>query len=1311
MKRFWERHVGALVAWLVVIIVALVAMPDSTRLIREYGQTKIPAAAQSQVASVMQDHWGRGQGNTRQVVVVFNNGKHQLTTAQKDNIAQTVKNLRTNKQHYHIKSVTAATDNSATRKQLISKDKSTQLVQLMVSKKDTVRQMNTDITKAAKTAGVKTYITGSDILTDSFSQATEEGIKKTEVIAAIFIFIVLIIVFRSPIVPVISLLTVGISVVTSLSVVMNLVAHFGFPLSSFTQVFMVVVLFGIGTDYNILLYDQFKAELSKGLDSVAATRNARRVAGRTILYSGSTILIGFTALALAKFSVYRSAVGVAVGVAVLLLVLLTLNPFFMATLGRRMFWPIKTFKGNSNSKLWHGLSKNSVRHPFIALGLVLLVTLPFLFTYNGQLNYDTLDELSDSLPAKQGFKVVQQHFSKGTAEPSTLYIQGDKKLDQEQYLKVIDQITRKLQKEPGVKTVASVTEPGGSKIEALYADNQLGTVTSGMKTAGKGLKTVNSGLNEASDKLGQSNMASGLSSVQQLISGTDQLVTGSKQLTSGTGQLASGATTLSNGLGTLNSSTGTLASGVNQLTSGAYVLQNSVGQYTNGVSQLNSGLSQLAGSSDQVTNGVQSLVSQSRQLPLAVAGLTAYNNSIASGVSEINNALAANQSKLAALSSAQSQLQDLSSRSANLKKEVDAAKTIEPQLSKMLTLLDSLQSTKTDISALQTKASALESTQATLKTDLQQIGERDNAAATADKSVIAAAQTILDDSTATTASKTQAQAIIKTANASLTNNLAANGDTLTQLQQQASQTQLPDLSGLTTLADQLPSDSEISSLKSQLSGMQTMLDNADSLLDQTSNLASAASGLSDLQNQMATLTQSLAQLQTAANQASSVATQLNAGVNGSGVNTTDQNTINATIDQSQMLSQINQLAAGLQQYTGGVDSVASGAAQLNANSAALTSGTKQLAGGLGTLNNQVPTLTSGISQLNSGATQLASGANQLNAKSPQLTAGLIQVDNGQRTMYTTLQGLVSQMQTLHNGLVDASGGLTKIGKGVTSADKYLTGLQGSAAAKNFYIPANVLHGKTFNAAIKSYMSANKHTTKMTIVLDSNPSSAKSMARIDSLQSEVQNELKGTPLSGAKVAIGGQTASISDTHHIASSDFLRTAAIMLIGILLALMVITRSILQPFYILGTLLLAYVTSLSLTRWFSSAILGQNMLTWNTPFFSFVMLVALGVDYSIFLMMKYREFGLTDGTPSKRIIAASGVIGAVVISAAIILSGTFAALIPSGVLTLIQVAMAVIIGLVILVIILPVVISAAIRLTYPLSDKLNDNIKKRKH
>ncbi|PWQ83296.1 hypothetical protein DKY64_22830, partial [Stenotrophomonas maltophilia] len=82
---------------------------------------------------------------------------------------------------------TAASDNAAAKKQLISKDKSTQLLQLMVGKNQTVANMTKNITAGAKTAGVKTYVTGSDILNDDFTQETEAGIQKTEIITVIFI--------------------------------------------------------------------------------------------------------------------------------------------------------------------------------------------------------------------------------------------------------------------------------------------------------------------------------------------------------------------------------------------------------------------------------------------------------------------------------------------------------------------------------------------------------------------------------------------------------------------------------------------------------------------------------------------------------------------------------------------------------------------------------------------------------------------------------------------------------------------------------------------------------------------------------------------------------------------------------------------------------------------------------------------------------------------------------------------------------------------------------------------------------------------
>ena len=82
--------------------------------------------------------------------------------------------------------------------------------------------------------------------------------KRTELITVIFILVILIVVFRSVVTPWIPLLTIGISYLTAQSVVAYLVEYMDFPLSTFTQIFMVAVMFGIGTDYCILLISRFR---------------------------------------------------------------------------------------------------------------------------------------------------------------------------------------------------------------------------------------------------------------------------------------------------------------------------------------------------------------------------------------------------------------------------------------------------------------------------------------------------------------------------------------------------------------------------------------------------------------------------------------------------------------------------------------------------------------------------------------------------------------------------------------------------------------------------------------------------------------------------------------------------------------------------------------------------------------------------------------------------------------------------------------------------------------------------------------------
>ena len=1289
-----KRYIVQAIIWVVLLIASLITLPNINQLVREKGQIKLPSDLTSQVADNIQNHWGRHEDNTRQVVVVFNNGDRKLSANQQDNIDATINSFKHQEKKYHIKSMTAPNENKYTRAQLISKDKTTEILQLNVDKNITVAKTRELITKGAKTPGVKTYVTGSDILNDDFISETQEGIKKTETITIVFIFIVLALIFRSPLTPIFSLLSVGISMLISLSVVMNLAKHFNFPLSNFTQVFMVVVLFGIGTDYNILMFDQFKEELSKGLSPLQATRRSLRIAGKTILFSGSSVLIGFSTLGLAKFSIYRSAVGVAVSVAILLLALLTLNPFFMAMLGKKIFWPSKKFNGSSTNKMWHNISKTMVKMPFIGLIVTALCALPFLLSKGSPLNYDTLVELNDSVPAKQGFKVVQKHFSKGTAEPTTLYIKTDHPVDNEKDLKEIDELARQIQAVKGVKTVATVTEPGGSKLKELYVNDQLKTVTNGTKDARKGLSQISNGLDGANSQLKGANIQAG-------VDGAKKLYDGSQQLQAGANTLANGASTLGNGMVTYANGVYTLNNGMSQLAAATGGLGSGVDALYNGANALNSGLATLNSKTGALSSGVNKLVDGSNQL---VNGSNEFANKL--------NA-AKNNQQLAQLGPKVKELQAGANQVADGLKQVQnqlnssQMQQLKGQLGNLTNALSQLQNAATpDISGIQKTAQALSSNSDKAKTDAGNLQNALNQLKQAAGSASSGSAGLSDQDINNIVNLVQG--LNDSQKQQLQGALQSASNQIAQKQQQMMSGLSDSINSATNSAQALQNDMQ--SVSSSGSDLSNQLNQLQSTAEQLSKLKTMASQ-SQTQEAVNNLNNAVNQLQGAINKLAPGSSQV-----ADGVGQLSQAT-------GQIQDMVNQAAAGATQISNGANALNGGLNQLGSQVPALTggvaqlaNGSSQLAGGIGSMRSQMPTMLGAISALSAGTGQLAANAPALVSGAGQVSSGAALLAQNQGTltnvlgqMYGQISGMDGQVNELENGLTTASNGAKKINQGLGTANNYLTGLKNSAAADTYYVPKDVLKSKEYQKAEDSYLSQNKHAVKFTIVLNENPSSLSAMKTVENIQSLVNKSIKGTSLSGAKVALGGQTAYINDTRNVASKDFIRTAIIMLTGILLALMLITRSILQPFYILGTLLLAYIMSLDITHLISKAFLGQSMLTWNTPFFSFIMLIALGVDYSIFLMMKYQEYDGFLATPGARIVKAATEIGAVVVSAALILSGTFAALMPSGVLTLIQVALVVIIGLTILVFAIPTIIPSLLSLTYPIKDKMDKPTKKK--
>ena len=1209
MQKFLKNHVFELIAWILILIISVVALPNITQLTNDHSNITLPSNVQSNVAQSIENNWGSKKKNTYAVALVFNKKSGKLTDADKQAINNTLDKFTNDKGKYGIKDSLLPDSNIATRKKLQSKDGTTWVAQFNVAKSHgTIEKVYNEMNKAAKTQGLRTYVTGADVLQHDFSASIQEGIKKTEAITVVFIFIVLVIVFKSPIVPLISLLTVGVSFLTSFSIVTNLVKSANFPFSNFTQVFMVIVLFGIGTDYNILLYDKFKENLGKGMDKYKAMHDALRNAGKTILYSGSSILIGFTALSLAKFSVYQSAVGVAVGVAVLLVVLLTLNPFFMATLGKKMFWPVKKFTGESDDKLWHGISSATLKHPIIYLVVLAVVVVPFMLMYSGHLNYDDTDEIADSVPSKQGLLIVQKHFSKGMAEPSYLYIQSKHRLDNEENLKLIDQVTKQLQASKDVSFATSVTEPYGEPIDMLYVNNQLNTVNDGVDQARSGLGKLSKGTNKVAN--GANSLKDGADQLQngtsRLQSGASQLVSGTNRLQNGASQLQSGATRLQSGSGQLVSGADRLRSGAGQLQSGAVRLQTGAGRLESGTHALQSGATSLVSGANRLKNGANNLQSGTQQMVNQLQQLSSQLSTQLSG---------SNKQQLAQLQTALPQINS----------------GIQ-QLNQQVSGLD-ISGLTSQLSGLSDKISAAESSAKD-----QAAGAVKQASSAAGDAAIAALEKsgVKIDSSQAAAAKAAANAVGDQASGQVKNSsssAAGNIDT-----------------------------NSLSSMTSQVS----QLKQAVAQLAQASNkaLPGAATALNQLSS-------GLTQVQSAASQGVAGAQKLN---NGAG----------------QLSNGLGSLSSGASRLGAGVNQVNNGAGRLNNGLGTLASGAGTLNNGLGTLANGAGTLNNGLGTLASGASQLNSGIGQLAGQAPQLISGISQLNTGAGQLSAGAGKLASKVPQLTSGIDTVNSGL---GQGET----YLRGLGSSAAADTFYIPKEFLKNDMFKKSMDVYLSPDKKSAQIIVVFNSNPSATEATKKSQELSAMAKKSFQGTALKNAKVAMGGQSSKIEDTKTVASGDFLRTAAIMLIGIGIALMFVTRSLLQPIYILGTLLIAYLCSLSINQWIVKAVLGKSMLTWNTPFFSFIMLIALGVDYSIFLMTRYRELeseGYT--TPSSRILKACAIIGTVVISAAIILGGTFAALIPSGIPTLIEVALAVDIGLLILVFILPITMSAATKLTY---------------
>ena len=305
---------------------------------------------------------------------------------------------------------------------------------------------------------------------------------------------------------------------------------------------------------------------------------------------------------------------------------------------------------------------------------------------------------------------------------------------------------------------------------------------------------------------------------------------------------------------------------------------------------------------------------------------------------------------------------------------------------------------------------------------------------------------------------------------------------------------------------------------------------------------------------------------------------------------------------------------------------------------------------------------------------MGNGQGQIVDGLPQVTSGLSGVNNGQQQLLTGFKDMSGQITQLTDGLTQSADGLNQVSDGLESAQEYLAGV--SKQEKNgFYIPQDVLDGKDFEQALDVYMSKDRKVMTIDVVFTKNPYSNEALNRIPEIKETVERVVKDTKLENAEVAVGGVSSMHHDLDVISQADYSRTVVLMLIGITLILIILFRSIIMPLYLIGSLILTYYTSMALAEVIFVNWLGYTGISWAVPFFAFVILIALGIDYSIFLMDRFNEF--KQMPVEQAILEAMKKMGTVIISAAVILGGTFAAMMPAGVLSLLEIAAILLIGL----------------------------------
>jgi RND superfamily putative drug exporter len=226
----------------------------------------------------------------------------------------------------------------------------------------------------------------------------------------------------------------------------------------------------------------------------------------------------------------------------------------------------------------------------------------------------------------------------------------------------------------------------------------------------------------------------------------------------------------------------------------------------------------------------------------------------------------------------------------------------------------------------------------------------------------------------------------------------------------------------------------------------------------------------------------------------------------------------------------------------------------------------------------------------------------------------------------------------------------------------------------FYLPPEIFANKDFQRGMSSFISPNGHAVRFIISHENDPLSADGIQRIDAIKSAAFEAIKGTPLEGSRVYIGGTASTFKDMQEGNKYDLIIAGVAALTMIFIIMLLITRSVIAAAVIVGTVVLSLGASFGLSVLFWQHLLGIQ-LQFMVMAMAVIILLAVGADYNLLLVARMKEeipAGINTG-----IIRAMGGSGSVVTAAGLVFAFTMISMAVSAMVVVAQVGTTIGLGL----------------------------------